>query len=154
MPAAVNSVIVCPNCGAKNRVQERGSNVQPVCGKCGTKLPTGPGDAGAGDGHPMTVTDQTFAQVIQDSRPVLVDFWAEWCPPCRAIAPVLEQIATEAKGRYVVAKLNVDENQHTAGQFRIEGIPTMLIFKNGQLVDRLVGAHPKQTIVQHLQAQS
>src|SRR5690348_14531348 len=147
MPAVANSIVVCPNCGAKNRVQEKGSNVQPVCGKCGAKLET------AGDGHPIAVTDQTFAQVIQDQRPVLVDFWAQWCPPCRAIAPVLDQIAREAGGRYVVAKLNVDENQQTAGQFRIEGIPTMLIFKNGKLVDRLVGAHPKQTIVQHLQSQ-
>jgi thioredoxin len=150
MPAVANLIVVCPNCGAKNRVEEKGSNVQPVCGRCGAKLAM---TADAGDGHPMAVTDQTFAQVIQDSRPVLVDFWAEWCPPCRAIAPVLDQIAREANGRYVVAKLNVDENQQTAGQFRIEGIPTMLIFKNGKLVDRLVGAHPKQTIVQHLQSQ-
>jgi thioredoxin len=150
MPAAVSSIVACPSCGAKNRVEEKGSTVQPVCGKCGAKLSSG---AAAGEGHPVAVTDQTFAQVIQDTRPVLVDFWAEWCPPCRAIAPVLDQIARESDGRYVVAKLNVDENQQTAGQFRIEGIPTMLIFKNGKLVDRLVGAHPKQTIVQHLQAQ-
>lgn len=142
------SVITCPKCGAKNRVEDKGANVQPVCGKCGQQL-----TATGGNGHPLAVTDQTFQQVIQDSRPVLVDFWAEWCPPCRAIAPVLDQIAGEADGRYVVAKLNVDENQQTAGQFRIEGIPTMLIFKNGKLVDRLVGAHPRQTIVQHLQAQ-
>ena len=150
MPSAVASVITCRKCGAKNRVEEKGTNVQPVCGRCGEKLSAG---APAGDAHPIAVTDQTFQQVIQDSRPVLVDFWAEWCPPCRAIAPVLDQIAGEANGRYIVAKLNVDENQHTAGQFRIEGIPTMLIFKSGKLVDRLVGAHPRQTIVQHLQAQ-
>lgn len=144
------TIVTCPNCGAKNRVDERGSNLQPVCGKCGVKLP---GQSAAGDGHPLTVTDANFEQVISDARPVLVDFWATWCPPCRAIAPVLEQLAGEANGRYVIAKLDVDENQQTAGRFHIEGIPTLLIFKSGQLVDRLVGAHPKQTISQHLQAQ-
>ena len=144
------TVVTCPKCGAKNRVEEKGSNVQPVCGKCGEKLPA---TAAAGDGHPVAVTDASFSQVIQDERPVLVDFWAPWCPPCRAIAPVLDQLAQESNGQYVVAKMNVDENQHTAAQFRIEGIPTLLIFKKGQLVDRLVGAHPKPSIVQHLQAQ-
>ena len=141
------SITTCPNCGAKNRVDERANQLQPVCGKCGARLPTA-----AGNGHPIPVTDETFTKVIADERPVLVDFWAEWCPPCRAIAPVLDQLAAESGGRYVVAKLNVDENQRTAGQFHIEGIPTLLIFKKGQLVDRLVGAHPKQSIVQHLQA--
>lgn len=152
MPSAVASVVTCPQCGAKNRVEDKGSGVQPVCGKCGAKLSAAVSPTSS-DAHPVAVTDQTFRQIIQDTRPVLVDFWAEWCPPCRAIAPVLEQIAAEANGRYVVAKLNVDENQATAGQFRIEGIPTMLIFKKGQLMDRLVGAQPKQTILQHLQAQ-
>ena len=139
-------IVTCPNCGANNRVDERANQLQPVCGKCGAKL-TG----ASGDGHPVAVTDQTFAKVIANERPVLVDFWAEWCPPCRAIAPVLDQLAAESGGRYVVAKLNVDENQQTAGQFHIDGIPTLLIFKKGQVVDRLVGAHPKQSIVQHLQ---
>ncbi|HEY8750175.1 MAG TPA: thioredoxin, partial [Tepidisphaeraceae bacterium] len=83
----------------------------------------------------------------------LVDFWAVWCPPCRAIAPVLEQLSSESGGKYVIGKLNVDENQQSASKFHIEGIPTLLIFKSGKLVDRLVGAHPKQTISQHLQAQ-
>ena len=142
-------VITCPNCGTKNRVDEtRANELRPVCGKCGAKLP-----AAQEDGHPITVTDANFEQVIADERPVLVDFWATWCPPCRAIAPVLEQIAAESGGRYVIAKLNVDENQETASRFHIEGIPTLMLFKAGKLVDRLVGAHPKQTIVQHLQAQ-
>ena len=144
------AIITCPNCGTKNRVDEaRADQLQPVCGKCGEKLPI----SGGGDGHPVTVTDADFEKVIANERPVLVDFWAQWCPPCRAIAPVLEQLAGEAAGRYVIAKLNVDENQETAGRFQIDGIPTMLIFKAGKLVDRLVGAHPKPTIVQHLQAQ-
>jgi len=146
------AIITCPNCGTKNRVDESQAQAkQPVCGKCGEKLAV---PAGAvGNGHPVTVTDANFESVIADSRPVLVDFWAEWCPPCRAIAPVLEQLSSAADGKYVIGKLNVDENQQTAAKFHIEGIPTLLIFKSGELVDRLVGAHPKHSILQHLQAQ-
>ena len=144
------SIITCPKCGSKNRVDaSRAQGTQPVCGKCGEKLPI----AGSEDGHPVTVTDGNFESIIADSRPVLVDFWAQWCPPCRAIAPVLEQLSGESGGKYVIGKLNVDENQGTAARFHVEGIPTLLIFKSGQLVDRLVGAHPKHTILQHLQAQ-
>jgi thioredoxin len=98
---------------------------------------------------------KTFMQeVIEASRqiPVLVDFWATWCPLCRAIAPVLEQLSAESDGRYEIGKLDVDQNQRTAAKFQIEGIPTLLIFKSGQLVDRLVGAHPKQAIAQRLAA--
>jgi thioredoxin len=143
------SIIACPQCGTKNRVDERAGAAQPVCGKCGAKLPA----AGASDGHPTTVTDANFEQFIAAPHPVLVDFWATWCPPCRAIAPVLEQLSAEAGGRYAIGKLDVDQNQQTAAKFQIEGIPTLLIFKSGQLVDRLVGAHPKQAIAERLQAQ-
>ena len=142
------TMTTCPNCGAKNRVDERAAKLQAVCGKCGTKLNV---ESDVQD-HPLVVTDDTFDQVISDTRPVLVDFWATWCPPCRAIAPVLEQLAADARGRYVIATLDVDANQQTAGRFGIEGIPTLLIFKNGALVDRMVGAHPRQTIEQHLRA--
>ena len=142
-------IITCPECGTKNRVDERAGTTQPVCGKCGAKLPAAPS---AGDGHPTTVTDANFDQFINAPHPVLVDFWATWCPPCRAIAPVLEQLSSESNGRYAIGKLDVDQNQQTAAKFQIEGIPTLLIFKAGKLVDRLVGAHPKQTIVQRLEA--
>lgn len=146
------AIVTCPNCGTKNRVDERTAiEKQPVCGKCGAKLPM-PAEATASDGHPETVTDANFDQFIASPKPALVDFWATWCPPCRAIAPALEQLAAESKGRYLVGKLDVDQNQKTAAKFQIEGIPTLLIFKNGKLVDRLVGAHPKQTIAQRLQA--
>jgi len=145
------AIVICPSCGSKNRVDERANEAQPVCGKCGTRLPP---PAASEAGHPVIVTDDNFAEITADSRPVLVDFWATWCPPCRAVAPILEQLARESDGRYVIGKLDVDQNQRTAGQFQIEGIPTLLIFKNGKVVDRLVGAHPKQTIVQHLAAQA
>lgn len=142
------TIVTCRNCGTKNRVDERARDAQPVCGKCGAKLPM----PAAGDGHPAVVTDSTFDQFIAAAGPVLVDFWATWCPPCRAIAPMLEQLSNEANGRYVIGKLDVDQNQRTAARYQIEGIPTLLIFKNGQLVDRLVGAHPKQAIAERLAA--
>ncbi|HSZ57007.1 MAG TPA: thioredoxin [Tepidisphaeraceae bacterium] len=144
------AIVTCPNCGTKNRIDEnRAGQLQPVCGKCGTKLPV---PSESADGHPLVVTDANFDQVVAQAKPVLVDFWAEWCGPCHMIAPALEDVARESGGRYVVAKLNVDENQQTAGRYRIEGIPTLLIFKSGQVVDRLVGLQPKQSIMQHLLA--
>src|SRR4051812_37990880 len=139
------AIVTCPKCGAKNRVDERRTaHEQPKCGKCGSPLPL-PSES---DGHPVTITDANFAsEVLQaGATPVLVDAWATWCPPCRALAPTIDQLAAESSGRYRVGKLNVDENPRVAGQFRIESIPTMLIFKNGQLVDKLVGLMPKPAI--------
>ena len=149
------AIVTCPKCGAKNRVDEtRAAESQPVCGKCGTKLPV-PGQAGAwGASHPIAVTDESFAREVlgAGARPVLVDAWAPWCGPCRMIAPTLDQLAAESAGRYTIAKLNVDENPRTAAEFRIEGIPTLLLFKHGKLVDRIVGLAPKPTIAQKLAA--
>ena len=99
-------------------------------------------------------TDDNFEQeVINSKEPVLVDFWAEWCGPCRMIAPALDQLAAESAGRYKIAKLNVDENPRTSAEFQIRSIPTLLIFKDGKLVDQIIGAQPKQAIVERLQAQ-
>ena len=149
-------IVACTSCGAKNRVDERAASARlPVCGNCGTALAPAPPGAGGGDAEqPLHVTDATFARdVLQaGARPVLVDFWAAWCGPCRMIAPTLDALAAEARGRYRVAKLNVDENKRTAAQFQIQGIPTLLIFKDGQLVDRLVGAHPQREIAARLAA--
>jgi thioredoxin 1 len=104
-----------------------------------------------GPTHPIPVTDADFARtVLQSPRPVLVDFWAPWCAPCRAIAPALEQLATEYGGRVTIAKLNTDENQRTMAQYGVQGIPALLIFKGGQEVGRLVGLRPKQAIKQAL----
>ena len=101
------------------------------------------------------MTDATFAREVLEAsgaRPVLLDCWAPWCGPCRVIAPVLDQLAAEAGGRYEIAKLNVDENPQTAARFQIQSIPTLLIFKQGQAVDRIVGAQPKQVIAARLSA--
>ena len=143
------AVVTCSECGAKNRVDERAAQSrQPVCGRCGAALHSNT-DA---TNKPRTVTDATFQQEVLEERgiPVLMDCWAEWCGPCRMIAPVLDELAAESQGRYRIAKLNVDENPRTAAEFNIRSIPTMLIFKNGALVDRIVGLQPKQAIAARL----
>ncbi len=102
-------------------------------------------------GKPIHLTDANFDQVVMRSElPVLVDFWAAWCGPCRMIAPVIEQLAREFDGRAVIGKLNVDENPRTAQRFGIRGIPTLLILHRGQVVDRIVGAQPASVIRQRL----
>ena len=92
----------------------------------------------------VTVLDATFKSEVLDSQtPVLVDFWATWCAPCRAIAPSLEELATQYKGQLKIAKVDVDENQAIAAQFGIRSIPTLLMFKGGKVIEQLVGAAPK-----------
>lgn len=95
------------------------------------------------------VSDKSFQTDVLDSKePVLVDFWAEWCGPCRAVAPVLEEVAGELNGKLKIVKLNVDENPETAAKYGIQSIPTLMIFKNGELASRQIGASPKAKIVQ------
>lgn len=160
------TVVTCAKCGAKNRVDERVTFVgkHPVCGRCGASLEDGGGgeparDAGRSpkqdEGKTVTVTDATFTrEVIQASaaRPVLLDCWAEWCGPCRMLAPALEELAAESAGLYRVAKLNVDDNKRTAAALRIQSIPTLFVYKNGEPVERIVGAQPKQVLAARLAA--
>lgn len=97
-----------------------------------------------------TTTDKFEADVLKSDKPVIVDFWAEWCGPCRMVAPVLEEIANEYRDKIVVAKVNVDNEPTLAEQYNVTGIPLLGIFKNGEMVKQLVGARPKAAIVSEL----
>ncbi len=102
---------------------------------------------------PIEITDQNFeSEVIQSDKPVLVDFWAAWCAPCRMIAPIVEELAEEYDGKAKVGKLDVDSNQQTAIKYGVRSIPTVLLIKNGEVVDTIIGALPKTAFVEKLDA--
>ena len=130
----------CFACGTRNRIPRARLRQDPKCGKCGQKIfPR----------QPVKIDDGSFAREVEQSPiPVLVDFWAPWCAPCRMIAPSLEQLAQEQGGKLKIAKLNVDENPRIASRFGIRGIPALKLFVDGQVAKDLVGAMPKDQIWQ------
>src|ERR1043166_9589117 len=149
-------VVACSNCGAKNRIDESKLGTSEArCGRCGERL-TAAASGGEQDAKPVTITDQTFEREVLAARgrPVLVDCWAPWCGPCRIIGPVMDQLAAESQGQYRITKLNVDDNPQVASRFQIASIPTMLIFKDGKLIERLVGVQPKPAIAERLRLAS
>ena len=143
-----STLIRCPACGATNRVpgDKVALGLLPRCGRCRTTL------APVDDG-PVTVTDATFAAEVERSPlPVLLDAWAPWCGPCKMIAPVIDQLAAEMRGRVRVGKLNVDENPATAARFGLRSIPTLLVLKGGREIDRIIGVQPKREILRRLKS--
>ncbi|HAI75001.1 MAG TPA: thioredoxin [Microscillaceae bacterium] len=104
-------------------------------------------------GKALVITDENFSNIIAETdKPVLVDFWAEWCGPCKMIAPTVEELAAEYEGKAIIAKVDVDSNPNVSMEFGIRSIPTLLLFKNGKVVEKVVGVNPKQVLAQKIES--
>jgi thioredoxin 2 len=128
------TIIQCPNCGTKNRVRPSASGV-PRCSVCHTLLPW------IVDADPTT-----FDEEINASVPVLVDFWAPWCGPCRMVSPLVEEMGRQNAGHVKVVKLNVDDAPDISSRYQVQGIPLLVVIRDGREVDRLVGAAPRERL--------
>ena len=141
------TIIQCPACGAKNRIPPDKLHLRPKCGRCGRSL------SGGADGAVIELDDMRFDRLVRDSSlPLMVDFYSPSCGPCRMLAPVIDHIARNFAGRILVAKLDTSRHQMTAGKFNIRGVPTLLFFKQGRVVDQIVGAAPQAQIEQSIRA--
>lgn len=128
-------VFRCSSCGEINRVDPARLQSGPKCGRCHAVLPT--------DGHPVPVTDEQLDHLLRTSPvPVLVDFYADWCQPCKVLAPMLATLGQRHAGRLIVTKVDTERNQRHASRLGVEGIPAVFLFRGGELVDQLTGAHP------------
>ncbi len=104
-------------------------------------------------GKPIEITDDNFEEILKSDKPVMIDFWAEWCGPCKMIGPIVEEMAGEFDGKAVIGKVDVDNNPNVSAKFGIRSIPTLLFFKDGEIVDKQVGAVPKSILSQKLESQ-
>lgn len=140
---ATRATLACPSCGKLNRIDLNRASLIPKCGSCGAAIPVG---------KSVPIDDRTMEKVVTGTEvPVLVDFYADWCGPCKVMAPQIEEVARAHSGRAVVAKLDTDRSPQMAARFGIRGIPTLIVFRNGKEVAREVGAVPRAALESLLQ---
>jgi thioredoxin 2 len=143
----MNSIVIaCSSCGTKNRIPDDKQHLGPKCGSCKTAINL------ADSAVPVELDDTNFSGFIsQASKPVMVDFFSPTCGPCRMLAPTIDTMAKKFFGRLIIAKLDTSQNQMAAAQYKIRGVPTLLFFKDNQLVDQVTGALPEQDLDEHLE---
>ncbi len=133
-----DTIVICPSCGAKNRIPAEKQHLTPKCGRCGVPLARS-----SQGGEVIELGDHNFQQVLGSTTlPVLVDFYSPTCGPCKMLAPVIADLARQYAGRALICKMDTSRHQMTPAQFRIRGVPTLIFFKNGQVMDQVVGAVP------------
>ena len=138
-------IVACPSCRAKNKMAASKQHRGPRCGKCQTSLPM------AKYAVPVELTDQDAAQMIREAElPLMLDFYSPNCGPCRGLAPVIDKLARHFFGRAIIAKIDTSRNHLSAGHYGIRGVPTLIFFKNSQVVDQIVGALPEDALVAKL----
>jgi thioredoxin len=136
-------LIRCRSCGAKNRVMLHKLHSLPRCGKCQDQLVI--------PDRAISISENDFSrEVLEETIPTAVDFWAPWCGPCSMVAPILEEIAREYRGKIKIVKVNSDDNQMLSARYSIQGIPTLVLFRDGKEIDRLIGVAPKENIMRFL----
>jgi thioredoxin 2 len=141
-------IFTCGGCGVKNRIPRGRMGQRALCGKCRAPIV----QAGSSV-HPAVAGDGNFStEVLESKLPVLVDFWAPWCGPCRAMSPIIDRLAANYAGTLKVVKVDVDQNPATASRYGIRSIPSLMFFKNGSVIDTVLGAHPPEELERRIQS--